>query len=85
MNTKNLSVFILIISQFYIFPIFGQAKKDTTSLSEVIIKGSLISTSLQNSASSVSVIQKKDLDKSDGVLGDMAPTILELMGIDLSY
>ena len=68
MNTKNLSVFILIISQFCVFPIFGQAKKDTTSLSEVLIKGSLISTSLQNSASSVSVIQKKDLDKSDGTI-----------------
>ena len=68
LNTKNLSVFILIISQFCVFPIFGQAKKDTTSLSEVLIKGSLISTSLQNSASSVSVIQKKDLDKSDGTI-----------------
>jgi iron complex outermembrane receptor protein len=68
LNTKSLSVLILIISQFCVFPIFGQAKKDTTSLSEVIIKGSLISTSLQNSASSVSVIQKKDLDKSDGTI-----------------
>lgn len=43
-------------------------KKDSTLLSEVIIKASPIQTSLQNSASSVSVIQKKDLEKSDGTI-----------------
>ncbi len=43
-------------------------KKDTTSLSEVIIKAAPIQKSLQNSASSVSVIQKKDLEKGDGTI-----------------
>jgi iron complex outermembrane receptor protein len=68
LNTKSLSVFILFIFQLYFLPVFGQVKIDTTSLSEVIIKATPIQTSLQNSASSVSVIQKKDLEKGDGTI-----------------
>jgi iron complex outermembrane receptor protein len=68
LNTKVNSFFFLFILQFCFFPIFGQVKKDTTSLAEIVIKAPPIQVSLQNAASSVSVIQRRDLDKSDGVI-----------------
>lgn len=68
MNTKTLFVFILFFCQFYFSIVLGQVNKDTTLLTQVIIKASTIQTSLQNTASSVSVIEKKDLDKSDGTI-----------------
>ena len=64
MKLKSLSIYLFFIC----FTVFAQVKKDTTTLSEVIIKGSPIKKSLQNSASSVSVIQRKDLEKSDGTI-----------------
>lgn len=68
MNTKAQLVFSLFIIQFYFSPVFGQVKKDTTSLAEIIIKAAPIQIALQKSASSVAVIQRADLDKSDGVI-----------------
>ena len=68
MNTKILFIFIFFFCQFYFSNVLGQVKKDTTLLPQVIIKASTIQTSLQNTASSVSVIEKKDLDKSDGTI-----------------
>jgi iron complex outermembrane receptor protein len=68
LNTKVKSVFFLFMLQFYFFPVFGQVKKDTTSLAEIVIKALPIQVSLQKSASSVSVIQRSDFDKSEGVI-----------------
>lgn len=68
MNTKVQSVFFLFMLQFFFFPVFGQVKKDTTSLAEIVIKATPIQVSLQKSASSVSVIQRSDFDKSEGVI-----------------
>lgn len=68
MNTKAQLVFIFFIIQFYFSPVFGQVEKDTTSLAEIIIKAAPIQIALQKSASSVAVIQRADLDKSDGII-----------------
>ena len=65
MNPKALLVFIC---QFYLLFAFGQVKIDSTLLNEVVIQASPIKASLQNSASSISVIQIKDLDRSDGTI-----------------
>ncbi len=65
MNPKALVVFIC---QFYLLFAFGQVKKDSTLLNEVVIQAYPIKASLQNSASSISVIQIKDLDRSDGTI-----------------
>ncbi len=81
LDTKSLSVLIFFIFQLHCFPVFGQVKKDTTSLSEVIIKAAPIQTSLQNSASSVSVIQKKDLDKSDGTI--LTSVLNKIAGVNM--
>lgn len=81
MNTRVLSVFLLFIFQFCFFPVFGQVKKDTTSLAEILIKAAPIQTSLQNSASSVSVIQRKDLDKSDGII--LTSVLNKITGINM--
>ena len=81
MNTRVPSVFLLFIFQFCFFPVFGQVKKDTTSLAEILIKAAPIQTSLQNSASSVSVIQRKDLDKSDGII--LTSVLNKIPGINM--
>ena len=49
-------------------PLFGQVKKDTISLSEIKIVASPIKTTLQNAAYSVSVIDRKELNTTDGVI-----------------
>jgi iron complex outermembrane receptor protein len=81
LNTKVQSVFFLFILQFYFFPIFGQVKKDTTSLAEIVIKAAPIRVSLQNSASSVSVIQRTDIEKSDGVI--LTSVLNKIPGINM--
>lgn len=48
--------------------VIGQAKKDTTALSEIKITASPIVTRLQESTASVAVIEKIDIQKSDGVI-----------------
>jgi iron complex outermembrane receptor protein len=81
LNTKLHSVFFLLILQFSFFPVFGQVKKDTTSLAEIVIKAAPIQVSLQNAASSVSVIQREDLDKSDGVI--LTSVLNKIPGINM--
>ncbi len=68
MNPKILFVFIFYIYQLISYTVFGQVKKDSTLLNEVVIQASPIKASLQNSASSISVIQINDLNKSDGTI-----------------
>ncbi|MFT5266577.1 MAG: iron complex outermembrane receptor protein [Polaribacter sp.] len=81
MNTKIHSVLFFFILQFCFSSVFGQVKKDTTSLAEIVVKAALIEVSLQNSASSVSVIQRKDLDKSDGVI--LTSVLNKIPGINM--
>lgn len=49
-------------------PAIGQVQKDTISLSEIILQASPIKTSIQNTAASVSFIDRTDLNKNDGVI-----------------
>ena len=49
-------------------PVFGQVQKDTIALSEVILQAPPIKTSIQNTAAAVSLIERKDLNKIDGVI-----------------
>jgi iron complex outermembrane receptor protein len=81
LNTKTHSVLLFFILQFCFFPVFGQVKNDTTSLANIIIKAALIEVSLQNSASSVSVIQRKDIEKSDGVI--LTSVLNKIPGINM--
>lgn len=61
-------VFFSFVSLFFLTPLMGQVKKDTISLSEIKIEASPIKTSLQNAAYSVSVIDRKELNTTDGVI-----------------
>jgi iron complex outermembrane receptor protein len=81
LNTKVNSIFFLFILQFCFFPVFGQVKKDTTALAQIVIKAAPIQVSLQNAASSVSVIQREDLDKSDGVI--LTAVLNKIPGINM--
>lgn len=68
MNKNFPFVSVLFLILFCFEPIFGQIQKDTTALSEIILEASPIKTTLQNTAASVSLITKKDINKSDGVI-----------------
>jgi iron complex outermembrane receptor protein len=81
LNTKTHSVLLFFILQFCFSPVFGQFKNDTTFLADIIIKAALIEVSLQNSASSVSVIQRKDIEKSDGVI--LTSVLNKIPGINM--
>jgi iron complex outermembrane receptor protein len=81
LNTKTHSVLLFFILQFCFSPVFGQVKNDTTSLADIIIKAALIEVSLQNSASSVSIIQRKDIEKSDGVI--LTSVLNKIPGINM--
>lgn len=59
--------------------LYGQVQKDTTALSEIILKGLPIKTSIQNATSSISVVSRKDLNKTDGVL--LTPILNKIPGI----
>lgn len=63
---KNIISFFLIF--FAVYLVSSQVKKDTISLSEIKIVTSPIKTSLQNAAYSVSVIDRKELNTTDGVI-----------------
>ena len=64
--SKNILFFFLF---FYgIVSVFSQVKKDTIALPEIILDASPIKTSLQNAASSVSVISSAAINKTDGII-----------------
>ncbi|TDD94717.1 TonB-dependent receptor family protein [Flavobacterium cellulosilyticum] len=65
MKSKSICILLLFIC---IIPVFGQVQKDTTALSTIILQGSPIKVSIQNTSASVSVIGIKDLEKTDGVI-----------------
>jgi len=75
----RISIVCIFTLQFYSATISGQTKKDTTSLSEIIVKASAIGTSLQNSISTVAIVSRKDIDKSDGVI--LSPIFNKVPGI----
>ena len=68
MNKNTVYFFVLSLILFCFVPVSGQIQKDTTSLSEIILKASPIKISLQNTAVSVSLITKIDINKTDGVI-----------------
>ncbi|MEX0995535.1 MAG: TonB-dependent receptor [Flavobacteriaceae bacterium] len=53
---------------FFCHNLFSQTVKDTTSLAEVVLLSTQINSTLQNKATSVSVLTKNDLTQSDGVI-----------------
>jgi iron complex outermembrane receptor protein len=59
--------------------ITAQAKKDTIGLSELIIKSLPIQNSIQNSASSVSIITEKEIKQSNGVI--LTPILNKIPGV----
>lgn len=77
MYNNGLLLFILVL--FCSTPILSQVKKDTISLSEVILLASPIKNSLQNSASSISIINTADINKSDGVV--LTPVLNKIPGV----
>ncbi|MBC7845994.1 MAG: TonB-dependent receptor [Flavobacterium sp.] len=79
MNTKySVFVAILLILINYL-PIYGQVKKDTIGLSELIIKSLPIQNTIQNSAASVSIITEKEIKQSDGVI--LTPILNKIPGV----
>ena len=59
--------------------VFSQVKKDTISLSGVILQSSPIKSSIQNSASSVTSISLVDIQKTDGIV--LTPILNKVAGV----
>lgn len=64
---------------FNVFPLFSQVQKDTIALSEITLEASPIKNKLQNSASSVSVISRIDIHKTDGIV--LTPVLNKIPGV----
>ena len=77
---KNiLSAFFILVLSFGSTLVFGQVKKDTIALSEVILEASPIKNMLQNAASSVSLITVADINKTDGII--LTPVLNKISGV----
>lgn len=77
---KNfLSALPFLLFSFGISPVFSQIKQDTIAISEIILRASPIKNLLKNSASSVSVIDMIDIDKSDGII--LTPVLNKIPGV----
>jgi iron complex outermembrane receptor protein len=72
-------VFLFLLFLFGINPVFGQVKKDTIALSEIILEASPIKNVLQKAASSVSVITMADINKTDGII--LTPVLNKIPGV----
>jgi iron complex outermembrane receptor protein len=74
---KNILFFFLFV--FGITPLFSQVKNDTIAIPEIILEASPIKNSLQNAASSVSVISSTDINKTDGII--LTPVLNKIPGV----
>ncbi|WP_310559908.1 TonB-dependent receptor domain-containing protein [Flavobacterium sp.] len=76
MYKKAFSFFLIF---FGIALVSSQVKKDTLALSEIVLQASPIKKSLQNAASSVSVINSADIQKTDGII--LTPVLNKIPGV----
>jgi iron complex outermembrane recepter protein len=74
---RNILFFFLFF--FGITPLFSQVKNDTIAIPEIILEASPIKNSLQNAASSVSVISSTDINKTDGII--LTPVLNKIPGV----
>ena len=70
MNLKNVVCFGLFLWLIVIESVstVAQTISDTTALSEVVLKGIPIPSTIQNSAASIAVITSKEMNQNDGVI-----------------
>ena len=59
----------------------AQAKKDTISLQEVVLKGAPIQKSVQKTAAAVAIITAADINKSDGLI--LTPVLNAVPGVNM--
>ena len=77
---KNILPAFVLVSLFWNSNLaFSQIKKDTLILSELIVKASPIHNSLQNNASSISIVTATDINKSDGIM--LTPVLNKIAGV----
>jgi iron complex outermembrane receptor protein len=74
---KNILFFFLFF--FGITPLFSQVNNDTIAIPEIILEASPIKNSLQNAASSVSVVSSADINKTDGII--LTPVLNKIPGV----
>ncbi|QBN20404.1 TonB-dependent receptor [Flavobacterium nackdongense] len=75
----NSFFFVCILFFLCSHPILAQVKNDTIGLSELIVKSLPIQSSIQNSASSVSIITEKEIKQADGVI--LTPILNKIPGV----
>lgn len=78
-HIKKISSSISVLILLFGVSVFGQVKKDTVSLSELVLTNSPIRNSIQNSAAAVSVISEKEINQADGVI--LTPILNKIPGV----
>ena len=81
LNTKTAFKLILLLILFSCSAVFGQIKKDTVSLSELVLMNSPIRNSIQHSAAAVSIISEKEINQADGVI--LTPILNKIPGVSM--
>lgn len=79
LNVKTYFKFILPLVLFSCSAVVGQVKKDTISLSELVLMNSPIRNSIQHSAAAVSIITEKEINQADGVI--LTPVLNKIPGV----
>jgi iron complex outermembrane receptor protein len=81
LNVNTSSKFIFFLVLFSCTVVFGQVKKDTVSLSELVLMNSPIRNSIQHSAAAVSIISEKEINQTDGVI--LTPILNKIPGVSM--
>ncbi|MEL1241869.1 TonB-dependent receptor [Flavobacterium flavipallidum] len=71
----SISVLILLFG----VSVFGQIKKDTVTLSDLVLTSSPIRNTIQNSAAAISIISEKEINQADGVI--LTPVLNKIPGV----
>ncbi len=78
-HIKKSSSSICVLILLFGVSVFGQVKKDTVSLSELVLTTSPIRNTIQNSAAAVSIITEKEINQADGVI--LTPVLNKIPGV----
>jgi iron complex outermembrane receptor protein len=79
MLKKSCSISMVLLVLICSTTVYSQTKKDTISLSEIILIGSPIKNVLQKTAAAISVISTADINRTDGIT--LTPVLNKIPGV----
>jgi iron complex outermembrane receptor protein len=79
MRQLSYGIFVYLLTILCCYSVSAQVKRDTIGLSELVVKSLPIQNSIQNSATSVSIIPEKEIKQADGVI--LTPILNKVPGV----